>query len=77
VAEDCAIWLVEDKNQTVIRIDRAEADPPPLLCDARSPVQVDQLAAFAAGNAQARDRLSAPRKNLVEKHCLGCHADSV
>jgi hypothetical protein len=75
VAEDGAIWLVEDKNQTVIRIDRAEADPPPLSCDMRSPAQVDQLAAFVAGNAQARDRLTALRKNLVEKHCLGCHAD--
>ena len=37
VAEDGAIWLVEDKNQTVIRIDRAAGDPPPPLpCDTRS-----------------------------------------
>lgn len=31
VAEDGAIWLVEDKNRSVIRIDRAAGGPPPPL----------------------------------------------
>ncbi len=76
VAADGAIWLVEDKNQTVIRIDRAAGDAPePLPCDTRSPALIDQLAAFVAGDAQNRDRLTVLRKNLVEKHCLGCHSD--
>jgi glucose/arabinose dehydrogenase len=76
VAEDGAIWLVEDKNQTVIRVDRADGNPPePLPCDMRKPAQIDQLAAFVARDAQNKDRLTALRKGLVEKHCLGCHSD--
>lgn len=76
VAEDGAIWLVEDKNQTVIRIDRTDGTgPEPLPCDMRSPAQIDQLAAFVAKDAQNRDRLSALRKGVVEKHCVGCHSD--
>ena len=76
VAEDGAIWLVEDKNQTVIRIDRTDAAAPdPLPCDMRSTVQIDQLAAFVAADQQNRDRLTSFRKGVVEKHCLGCHSD--
>ncbi|MEK9281561.1 MULTISPECIES: PQQ-dependent sugar dehydrogenase [unclassified Bradyrhizobium] len=76
VAEDGAIWLVEDKNQTVIRIDRASNDAPqPLSCDTRSPAQIDQLTAFVAKDAQNRVRLATLRKGLVEKHCMGCHSD--
>ena len=76
VAEDGAIWLVEDKNQTVIRIDRAAGDPPPPLpCDTRSQALIDQLAAFVAKDAQNRIRLTTLRKSLVEKHCVGCHSD--
>ena len=76
VAEDGAIWLVEDKNRSVIRIDRAAGDrPPPLPCDTRSEAMIDQLAAFVARNAQNSARLSTLRKGLVERHCLGCHSD--
>ncbi|MBI5262108.1 MAG: PQQ-dependent sugar dehydrogenase [Bradyrhizobium sp.] len=76
VAEDGAIWLVEDKNQTVIRIDRASGRAPaPLPCEMRSQKQIDDLAAFVASDPQNRARLSVLRKNLVEKHCLGCHSD--
>ncbi|MGV7218246.1 PQQ-dependent sugar dehydrogenase [Bradyrhizobium sp. UFLA05-112] len=76
VAEDGAIWLVEDKNQTVIRIDRTDGNAPePLPCDMRSAAQIEQLAALVAKDAQNRDRLSALRKGLVEKHCVGCHSD--
>lgn len=76
VAEDGAIWLVEDKNQTVIRIDRAAGDPPaPLPCDTRSQALIDQLSGFVARDAQSRIRLTTLRKDLVEKHCVGCHSD--
>lgn len=75
VANDGAIWLVEDKNQTVIRIDRAAGDPPPPLpCDMRNQAQIDQLAAFVGRDAQNSIRLTTLRKGLVEKHCLGCHS---
>lgn len=76
VAEDGAIWLVEDKNQTVIRIDRAAGDPaPPLPCDTRSQAMIDQLAALVSADAQSSARLTLLRKGLVEPHCAGCHSD--
>lgn len=76
VAEDGAIWLVEDKNQTIIRIDRATGDPSaPLPCDTRSQALIDQLAAFVARDAQNKIRLTTLRKSLVAKHCVGCHSD--
>jgi glucose/arabinose dehydrogenase len=76
VAEDGAIWLVEDKNQTVIRIDRAAGEAPaPLPCDTRSQAMIDQLAAFVAADAQNSARLTTLRKGLVEPHCVGCHSD--
>lgn len=76
VAEDGAIWLVEDKNQSVIRIDRAAGEAPaPLPCDTRSQAMIDQLAAFVAADAQNSARLTTLRKGLVEPHCVGCHSD--
>jgi glucose/arabinose dehydrogenase len=76
VAADGAIWLVEDKNHTIIRIDRANDDPPtPLPCGARTPDQIDELANFVANDAKNRTRLTAVRTNLIEKHCVGCHSD--
>jgi glucose/arabinose dehydrogenase len=76
VAEDGAIWLVEDKNQTVIRIDRATGEAPaPLPCDTRSQALIDQLALFVARDLQSSIRLTTLRKGLVEKHCVGCHSD--
>ncbi len=76
VADDGAIWLVEDKNQTVIRIDRTdEAAPEPLPCDTRSDQLIDRLAALVMDDAASRARLAMVRKNLVEKHCRGCHSD--
>lgn len=76
VASDGSLWLVEDKNQTVIRID-ATTDAPaaPLPCDNRGQAQIDELARFVAADAQNRQRLTAVRTKLVEKHCVGCHSD--
>ena len=76
VAEDGAIWLVEDKNQTVIRIDRtSEAAPEPLPCDTRSEALIDQILTFVSSDAPNRARLTLLRKGLIEKHCTGCHSD--
>ncbi|VIO79226.1 PQQ-dependent sugar dehydrogenase [Bradyrhizobium ivorense] len=76
VAGDGAIWLVEDKNQTIIRIDRASAEPPSALpCDMRSQAQIDELVSFVKQDAQKSGHLASVRANLVEKHCVGCHTD--
>ncbi|MGO4716268.1 PQQ-dependent sugar dehydrogenase [Bradyrhizobium sp. 2TAF24] len=76
VASDGAIWLVEDKNRTVIRIDATSAPPgAPEPCDRRSDAQIEALARLVAASAPNRARLSAFRAGVVEKHCVGCHAD--
>src|SRR3954451_1507604 len=52
VASDGAIWLVEDKNVTVIRIDATPLQRTETLpCDARSPAQVDELLKFVETDA--------------------------
>lgn len=76
VAADGAIWLVEDKNKTIIRIDRASGNSPdPLPCGVRTQDQIDELAGFVATDAKNKARLTAVRTGLVEKHCVGCHSD--
>lgn len=76
VSDDGAIWLVEDKNQTVIRIDRASGTAPdPLPCDTRSDALIARLAAYVENDAANRARLTTLRKTLIEQHCLGCHSD--
>lgn len=76
VASDGAIWLVEDKNRTVIRIDATSTPPAvPEPCDRRSDAQIDALVRFVAASEPNRARLSAFRAGVVEKHCVGCHAD--
>jgi len=76
VAHDGALWLAEDKNQTIIRIDVDASDTPDALpCNARTPAQISQLANAVMKNAEQRKRLDAVRVQLVEKHCVGCHAN--
>jgi hypothetical protein len=77
VASDGAIWLVEDKNQTIIRID---ADPTaasvgPLPCGSRTEAQFKELLNQVARDKENLNRLSQVRSGLIEKHCLGCHSD--
>jgi glucose/arabinose dehydrogenase len=75
VAADGAIWLVEDHNKTVIRIDRAASQPPDLLpCDVRSPQAIDELVKFVQNDSAQSQRLTTIRTGLVEKHCQSCHA---
>jgi glucose/arabinose dehydrogenase len=76
VAADGAIWVVEDKNRSVIRIDRtSDKTPDPLPCGVRSQAQIDELAGFVANDPQNKARLTTIRTALVEKHCFGCHSD--
>ncbi len=77
VAADGAIWLVEDKNQTIIRIDSdatATAAGAP-SCSARTEAQIRALLDAAARDGENFNRLSQVRAGLVEKHCRGCHSD--
>ncbi|MDB5601348.1 MAG: glucose/sorbosone dehydrogenase [Xanthobacteraceae bacterium] len=76
VASDGAIWLVEDKNKTVIRIDTAPKQPDePLPCNARSEQQIVALMKAVENDPANRARLTKIRTELVAKHCMGCHAD--
>jgi glucose/arabinose dehydrogenase len=76
VASDGAIWVVEDHNKTVIRIDEAasqDKDLPP--CDLRSQQAIDELLGFVQHDGSQSQRLTMIRTALVEKHCVGCHSD--
>jgi hypothetical protein len=74
VAADGAIWLVEDKNQTIIRIDVDDSPPDALPCNARTPAQIATLTDAAMKNADQRRRIDTLRGDLIEKHCVSCHA---
>jgi hypothetical protein len=77
VAADGAIWLVEDKNQTIVRIDvdPATTAADPLPCDSRSDEQVKELATLATKDRENAARLARVRAGLIEKYCIGCHSD--
>ncbi len=76
VASDGAIWLVEDKNKTIIRIDTAPVEARvPLPCDQRSDLQIAELIKYVESDAGNRVRVTQIRTDLVERHCQGCHAD--
>jgi hypothetical protein len=76
VVSDGAIWLVEDKNKTVIRIDTAPKEPTEALpCNVRSEQQIAALIKSVENNPANRARLTQIRTQLVAKHCMGCHAD--
>jgi glucose/arabinose dehydrogenase len=75
VAADGALWVVEDHNKSIIRIDVAPPSAPELLpCDARTETQITELVGFVADNSQSRARLSQVRSQLIEKHCVSCHS---
>lgn len=76
VAADGALWLVEDKNQTIIRIDVAPQQAVDQLpCEARTEAQIAEIIGFVAKNSDSRRRLTQVRTQLIEKHCFGCHSD--
>lgn len=76
VAADGAIWLAEDKNQTIIRIDAepAERAASPLPCGLRTPEQIAELVRMVLGNDASRKRLMQVRTELIERRCVGCHS---
>jgi len=77
VASDGAIWLVDDQNKTILRIDAEPASDPgkPLACDTRSPDQIAALASLVAKNPVNQKRLRQIRTELAQPHCYKCHSD--
>ncbi len=68
---DGAIWLVEDKNATIIRIDKAaDQKTEALPCNVRSDRQIDELVGYVMNDKANRERLTQLRTQLVEKHVL-------
>ena len=75
VASDGAIWLVEDHNKTIIRIDSEPSQPADTLpCDLRSQPAIDELVKFVQADPSNSKRLTAIRTGLIEKHCVSCHS---
>ena len=77
VAADGAIWLAEDKNQTIIRID---AEPElaavgALPCGNRTPAEIARLVDAMMKSPEQRRRFGQVREQLIERHCVGCHTD--
>ena len=56
VASDGAIWLIEDKNQTIIRIDSepVERAAGPLPCDLRTAQQIGELVGMVLGHSESK-----------------------
>jgi glucose/arabinose dehydrogenase len=74
LAADGAIWLVEDHNKTIIRIDTDTSPTQDMLpCDIRSPQAIDELAGFVRSDRSQSLRLTMIRTGLIEKHCGSCH----
>ena len=77
VAADGAIWLAEDKNQTVIRIDTEpeSAAVGALPCGGRTPAQIAKLVDAMMKNPELRRTFGQVREQLIERRCGGCHSD--
>jgi hypothetical protein len=76
VASDGAIWLAEDKNQTIIRIDAEpeSAAVGPLPCANRTPAQISAIVSQVMKDAANHKRLTEVRAGLIERRCVSCHA---
>lgn len=75
VASDGAIWVVEDHNKAIIRIDTAAGQAPDALpCDVRSQAAVDELVGFVRNDPSQSQRLTTIRTALIEKRCISCHS---
>ena len=76
VAADGAIWLVEDKNQTILRIDvDPSGEPGAQPCNARTAAGIKQIVEATTKDSENVARLSAIRTGIIERHCAGCHSD--
>ena len=74
-AEDGAIWIVEDKNQTILRVDvdSSSTARATLPCGGRSDAEIEMFLSYLQKNPENMARLSRVRTQLVEKTCIGCH----
>lgn len=77
VAADGAIWLAEDKNQTIIRIDAGPESTAvgALPCGNRTPAEIARLVDATMKNPEQRRNFGRVREQLVGRHCMGCHSD--
>jgi len=77
VAADGAIWLAEDKNKTIIRIDAEpeSAAVGALPCGNRTPAQIAALVDAMMKSPELRKNFGQVREQLIERHCMGCHSD--
>lgn len=76
VAEDGAIWIVEDKNKSILRAARASSKyvaAETYECPRRDPSEVEALIKSNWANLQQRERLQDLRHGYFEKHCTSCH----
>lgn len=75
VADDGAIWIVEDKNATVLRLDIDSSNhvQEDLPCDGRSEADILELYALIQKNPENKARLTRVRQILGEKYCAQCH----
>jgi glucose/arabinose dehydrogenase len=76
-ASDGSLWLVEDRNPSIIRIDVDQSPPPePLGCDSRTDAQIAELVKFVTGDRGKLQRLDEIRTGLIEPNCsTGCHSN--
>lgn len=77
VAEDGSLWVVEDKNASILRIDKDDSLTVrmPEACDSRSEEDIQELIGLIKGSSKNSALLTNIRKNLVERHCMGCHSN--
>ncbi len=75
VANDGAIWVIDDINKAILRVDASMDQPEPLPCDIRTEAEIAEIIGFIEADPAKRSELTLIRKTLVEKHCTGCHSD--
>ena len=79
VARDGSIWIVEDKNQTIVRLARSTSETFDDGCDGSAVESVDDRIALLAwrNTVRSNEKLlagySAVKTNLVDKYCASCH----
>ena len=65
------------QEPAILRIDVDPAPPAPVHfgCDTRTDAQIDALIKFVAKDTNKMRRFTTCATGLIEKHCVGCHAD--
>jgi glucose/arabinose dehydrogenase len=75
VADDGAIWISEDKNQTIVRLARDPASFVKEKCDPNADDRMELLAwrSAVSESPQLMADLSSLQTRLVTKYCASCH----